>query len=91
MAYETIIVETRGRVGLITLNRPKALNALNSARCWPSWSPPWRGFEADPGIGAMVLTGSESAFAAGADIKEMQAKRYVDAYHGRTSSPAGTQ
>ncbi|MEP9372057.1 enoyl-CoA hydratase [Mesorhizobium sp. KR1-2] len=79
MAYETILVETRGKVGLITLNRPKALNALNSdvlrellAAC--------EAFDADPKIGAIVLTGSEKAFAAGADIKEMQAKAYVDMY-----------
>lgn len=79
MAYETIIVETRGKVGLITLNRPKAMNALNSqvladllASC--------RAFEADADIGAIVITGSEKAFAAGADIKEMQSKSYVEAY-----------
>ena len=79
MAYETILVETRGKVGLVTLNRPKALNALNSqvlAELLAAFS----GFEADPKIGAVVLTGSEKAFAAGADIKEMQSKTYVDAY-----------
>lgn len=79
MAYETIIVETRGKVGLVTLNRPKALNALNSqvladllAAC--------RVFEADGAIGAIVITGSQKAFAAGADIKEMQSKSFVGAY-----------
>ncbi|UVK54997.1 enoyl-CoA hydratase [Mesorhizobium sp. AR02] len=79
MAYETIITETRGKVGLITLNRPKALNALNS-QILAELVAAVNGFGADPGIGAMVLTGSDKAFAAGADIKEMQAISYVDAY-----------
>ena len=79
MAYETIISETRGKVGLITLNRPKALNALNS-QILAELVAAVNGFGADPGIGAMVLTGSDKAFAAGADIKEMQAISYVDAY-----------
>ena len=79
MAYETIIVETRGKVGLITLNRPKALNALNSQVLGELLAATAE-FEADQGIGAIVITGSEKAFAAGADIKEMQAKSYVDAY-----------
>ncbi|MGP2491577.1 enoyl-CoA hydratase [Mesorhizobium sp. PUT5] len=81
MAYETIIAETRGKVGLITLNRPKALNALNSQVLAELLSAA-KDFEADAGIGAMVLTGSEKAFAAGADIKEMQSKTYVEAYLG---------
>src|SRR3954451_11510959 len=76
---ETILVETHGRVGLIRLNRPKALNALNSAMLGEVVAA-LAGFEADPGISATVLTGSERAFAAGADIKEMQPKRYIDAY-----------
>ena len=79
MAYETIIVETRGKVGLVTLNRPKALNALNSMVLAEVLAA-MHIFEANPRIGAMVLTGSEKAFAAGADIKEMQSKSYVDAY-----------
>lgn len=79
MAYDTIIVETRGKVGLITLNRPKALNALNS-QVLGELLAATAAFEADQGIGAIVITGSEKAFAAGADIKEMQAKTYVDAY-----------
>jgi enoyl-CoA hydratase len=70
MAYETIIVETRGKVGLITLNRPKALNALNSLVLAELLAATGT-FEADQGIGAIVITGSEKAFAAGADIKEM--------------------
>ncbi|THF55734.1 enoyl-CoA hydratase [Ollibium composti] len=79
MAYETIIAETRGKVGLITLNRPKALNALNS-QVLADIVAAAKAFDADDGVGAMVVTGSEKAFAAGADIKEMQAKSYVEAY-----------
>ncbi|MEA5155419.1 enoyl-CoA hydratase [Raineyella sp.] len=69
-APETILLETRGRVGLITLNRPKALNALNSTLMHEVVAAA-RAFDADEGIGCIVLTGSERAFAAGADIKEM--------------------
>ena len=79
MAYETIIAETRGKVGLITLNRPKALNALNS-QVLADILDAVKVFEADTSIGAMVITGSEKAFAAGADIKEMLAKTYVEAF-----------
>lgn len=79
MAYETILVETRGKVGLITLNRPKALNALNTT-VMREVVAALDGFDADAGIGSIVLTGSEKAFAAGADIKEMQAKTYVEAF-----------
>jgi enoyl-CoA hydratase len=79
MAYENIIVETRGPVGLITLNRPKALNALCAALI-KELGEALDGFEADADIGAVVLTGSDKAFAAGADIKEMQAKTYMDCY-----------
>ena len=81
MAFETILVETRGKVGLVTLNRPKALNALNS-QVLAEVLAAFKTFETDAGIGATVLTGSEKAFAAGADIKEMQAIDYVDAYLG---------
>jgi enoyl-CoA hydratase len=79
MAYDTILVQTRGRVGLITLNRPKALNALNS-QVMADVIAALQAFEADPEVGAVVLTGSERAFAAGADIKEMQSKGYIDVY-----------
>ena len=81
MAYQNIIAEVKGRVGLITLNRPQALNALNSAliaevnQVLDAW-------EADANIGCIVVTGSEKAFAAGADIKEMQSKSFIDAYAG---------
>jgi enoyl-CoA hydratase len=81
MAFETIIAETRGRVGLITLNRPKALNALNSALIGELVAA-LDGFEGDDAVGAIVITGSEKAFAAGADIKEMQGLSFVDAYVG---------
>lgn len=79
MPHETILVETRGKVGLITLNRPKALNALNS-QIMAELLDAVKSFEVNPGIGCMVLTGSEKAFAAGADIKEMQSKNYAEMY-----------
>jgi enoyl-CoA hydratase len=79
--HENIIVETRGRVGLIRLNRPNALNALNSAMM-EEIAIAVDAFEADPGIGCLVVTGSEKAFAAGADIKEMASKSYMDAFMG---------
>ena len=79
MAYETILVETRGKVGLVTLNRPKALNALNTT-VLREVVQALNAFEADRSVGAIVITGSEKAFAAGADIKEMQHKSYVDAF-----------
>jgi len=71
MDYQNIIAETRGAVGLITLNRPKALNALCAALV-DELNHALDGFEADESIGCIVLTGSERAFAAGADIKEMR-------------------
>lgn len=79
MSFETILVETRGNVGLITLNRPDALNALSDALI-AELGTALDTFEADDAIGAIVLTGSEKAFAAGADIKEMQARSWPDAY-----------
>ena len=82
MAYNTIIVETRGRVGLVTLNRPQALNALNEALI-AELNDALSGFEADAGVGCTVITGSEKAFAAGADVKEMAEKTYVESYLGR--------
>ncbi len=77
MAYENIIVETRGHVGLVTLNRPKALNALNAALI-AELNQALDRFEADEQVAAIVVTGSERAFAAGADIKEMQDKSFID-------------
>ena len=79
MPFENIIVESRGRVGLITLNRPKAMNALCAALI-RELGQALDTFEADDEIGAIVLTGSDKAFAAGADIKEMASKSYMDAY-----------
>ncbi|MCB1492606.1 MAG: enoyl-CoA hydratase/isomerase family protein, partial [Rhodobiaceae bacterium] len=81
MAYNCITTETRGKVGLITLNRPKALNALN-AELIAELAEAIDGYEADAKIGAMVITGSERAFAAGADIKEMAEKTFIEAYMG---------
>ena len=77
MKYENILVETRGAVGLITLHRPQALNALCQA-LMDELTHAIEGFDGDEKIGCMVLTGSEKAFAAGADIKEMSDKTYAD-------------
>ena len=79
MNYETILVETRGKVGLIALNRPKALNAL-SPELMRELGQALAGFEADEAIGAIVITGSDKAFAAGADIKAMKDWGYMDVY-----------
>ncbi len=81
MAYENIIVETREKVGFIQLNRPKALNALNSALL-AELAAALEAFDKDTSIGAIVLTGSEKAFAAGADIKEMLDLEFAEAYLG---------
>ena len=81
MTYANVIVETHGAVGLIRLNRPQALNAL-SAALMEDLDAALEAFEADPAVGAIVLTGSEKAFAAGADIKEMQDKTFADAFLG---------
>jgi enoyl-CoA hydratase len=77
--YETIIVEQRGAVTLVTLNRPQALNALNS-QILADLLAAFAAFDADATQGCAVLTGSEKAFAAGADIKEMQAQGFADMY-----------
>ena len=79
MTYENILVETRGNVGLITLNRPKALNALSAALV-REMGTALDAFEADANIRCIVITGSEKAFAAGADIKEMVGFDYMEAY-----------
>jgi enoyl-CoA hydratase len=81
MTYETIQTETHGRVALVRLHRPEALNALN-AQLIAELDTALAGFEADDGIGCVVITGSEKAFAAGADIKEMRDKTAVTAYLG---------
>ncbi len=77
--YETILVERRGAVTLVTLNRPQALNALNS-QVLADLLAAMAAFDADPSQGCAVVTGSEKAFAAGADIKEMQAQGFADMY-----------
>ena len=77
--YANILVERRGRVGLVTLNRPGALNALNKATM-EELVRAVTAMDADPEVGAVVVTGSAKAFAAGADIKEMQSKGYMDMY-----------
>ena len=79
MAYENILVDTQGAVGIIRLNRPKALNALNAGLV-ADVGAALDAFEADDEIGCIVLTGNEKAFAAGADIKEMQPKDYMVVY-----------
>ena len=79
MAYQNIIVETLDKVGLVRLNRPEAMNALSTALVG-ELDLALETFERDRGIGCIVVTGSEKAFAAGADIKEMQAKTYPDVY-----------
>ena len=79
MDYQNIIVETRGKVGLITLNRPKALNALNDTLI-DELGAALDGFEADEAIGCIVLTGSAKAFAAGADIGAMSQWNFMDVY-----------
>ncbi|HEY0224080.1 MAG TPA: enoyl-CoA hydratase [Pseudolabrys sp.] len=81
MAYENIIVETKGRVGIIRLNRPQALNALNRALI-EELGTAIDAYEADAAIGCLLITGNEKAFAAGADIKEMADKTFIEAYLG---------
>ncbi len=79
MNYQTLLVEVRDRVGLITLNRPQALNALNS-QLIAELNLVLDRLEADPEVGCLVITGSAKAFAAGADIKEMVDKGYPQIY-----------
>ena len=81
MQYENILVETQGKVGLIRLNRPKALNALND-QLMDELGHALFGFDADENIGCIVITGSEKAFAAGADIGAMATYSYMDVYKG---------
>jgi enoyl-CoA hydratase len=79
MAYQNIIVETRGKVGVVTLNRPQALNAL-SPELMRELAAALDAFESDDNIGCMIVTGNDKAFAAGADIKAMKAKSYMDVF-----------
>ncbi|MBI05954.1 MAG: enoyl-CoA hydratase [Rhodospirillaceae bacterium] len=86
MSYENIILDRSERVAKITLNRPKALNALNSALIF-ELNAALDDLEADHAISVIVLTGNEKAFAAGADIKEMQTKSFIEAYSGDFIGP----
>ena len=82
MAYETIEVRTEAeKVGIITLNRPKALNALND-QLMTELGQALKAFDADDSIGCIIVTGSEKAFAAGADITAMAKYNFIDAYKG---------
>ena len=81
MQYENILVEIHGKVGLITLNRPAALNALND-KLMDELGLALQSFDADDDIGCMIITGSEKAFAAGADIGAMATYSYMDVYKG---------
>ena len=80
MAYNCIIVETRGKVGLVRLNRPKQLNALND-ELMNELGDALTAFETDEKIGAIVITGSDKAFAAGADVAEMKDNSFAHAYN----------
>ena len=81
MQYENILVEIHGKVGLITLNRPAALNALND-KLMDELGLALQAFDGDDDIGCMIITGSEKAFAAGADIGAMASYTYMDVYKG---------
>lgn len=81
MAFETILVDREGAVGIITINRPDAMNALND-QVMDELAAALEDFEADDGVGCLVITGSSKAFAAGADIKEMQELTYMEAFKG---------
>jgi enoyl-CoA hydratase len=81
MSYENILIETKGAVGIVTLNRPKALNALCAALV-AELGHALDAFEADDTVGCVIVTGSEKAFAAGADIKEMAGQSYMSVYLG---------
>jgi enoyl-CoA hydratase len=81
MSYQNIVVETQGRVGIIRLNRPQALNALNKALI-AELTQAIETFDADEKIGCLLITGNDKAFAAGADIKEMADKPFIEAYLG---------
>ena len=80
MEYQTIIVETKEKVGVITLNRPKALNALND-QLMDELGVALSAFDQDQNIGCIIITGSEKAFAAGADIASMVNYNYMDTYN----------
>ena len=81
MTYETIMTRTEGKVGIVTLNRPKQLNALNN-QLMDELGAALKAFDADEAIGCMIITGSEKAFAAGADIGAMATYGFADVYKG---------
>src|SRR5215210_1921342 len=81
MTYETILVETKGKIGIVRLNRPQALNALN-AKVNEEMTAALDAFEADANTACVIITGNEKAFAAGADIKEMAGKSHINAFMG---------
>ena len=89
MAYETLITEIEGHVATITLNRPDAMNAFNN-QLMDELTAALDAFEADEEIGAIIITGSKKAFAAGADIKEMRELSYMDAYIATSSPQTGS-
>ena len=80
MSYQNILVETKGRVGIVRFNRPQALNALNAGLV-NELNEAIAAFDADANVGCIVVTGSDKAFAAGADIKEMQPKGFIDMFN----------
>ena len=82
MPYENILTESRGRVGIVTLNRPRQLNALNDA-LMDELGNALLSFDRDDAIGAMIITGSERAFAAGADVTAMANRTYIDVYNSQ--------
>jgi enoyl-CoA hydratase len=86
MAYETIVVETEGRVGVVRLNRPQVLNALNTA-LMSELAAAMDVFDTDEAIGCVVVTGSDKAFAAGADIKEMASRTFNDVFMSDFAGP----
>ena len=89
MSYETILVEINNSVGVIRLNRPDAMNALN-LNLMRELSAAVEGFETNDKVGAIIVTGSDKAFAAGADIKEMQSKSFVDVYWNNLACVKGS-
>jgi enoyl-CoA hydratase len=85
-SFATVLLERRGRVALVRLNRPEALNALNG-QMMDEVTELLAELDGDPGVGAIILTGSERAFAAGADIKEMQSRTFADVFTGDLFAP----
>ena len=89
MSYQNIVVETKGRVGIIRLNRPQALNALNRALI-VELGQAVDAYDANDAVGCLLITGNDKAFAAGADIKEMADKTFIEAYLGNFAADLGS-